>query len=169
MLLVYNRRAASGCFPSSHRPFYRLCQLQSVGQPEPQAVIALRDDLVHELAGQLPLEGIQELRTGRQGLYTLLGPPDCLILLGLQEPFLFQFYGTELFRQLVPAGDKNIRINKPLLLELGQQSILTGDIRDFLVELHNVQAPEQLALSSRLKVCKHLAKNGQTLVAELVV
>ena len=98
-----SRRAASGCSPSPHRPFYGLCQLQAVDQPEPQAVAALHDDLVYELAEQLPVKGVQEVRPGLQGFDQLLGLPDGLILLGLQGPFLLQLQGAELFRQLVPA------------------------------------------------------------------
>ena len=30
-----SRRAVSGCSPSPHRPFYGLCQLQAIDQPEP--------------------------------------------------------------------------------------------------------------------------------------
>ena len=79
-------------------------------------VIALHDDLVHELAEQLPIEGVQEVRPGLQGFYQLLGLLERLILLGLQEPFLLQLCGAELFRQFVPAGDKNIRVDKACCL-----------------------------------------------------
>ena len=105
-------------------------------------VVALHDDLVHELAEQLPIKGVQEVWPSLQGFDQLLGLLDRLILLGLQEPFLLQLCSAELFRQLVPAGDKNVRVDKALLLELGQQSILTDNVCNFLVECHDVQAPE---------------------------
>ena len=74
-----------------------------------------------------------------------------------------------MFRQLVPAGDKNIRVNKPLLFELGQQSILTGDVCNFLVECHDVQAPEQLTLPGVLEICEQLGEDRHSLVTELIV
>ena len=63
-------------------------------------------------------DSVQEVRPGLQGFDQLLGPLDRLILRGIQEAFLLQLCGAELFRQLVPAGDKNIRVNKPLLMYL---------------------------------------------------
>ena len=58
-------------------------------QAEAEGVVALHDDLVHELAEQFPIKGVQEVRPGLQGFDQLLGLLDRLIFLGLQEPFLF--------------------------------------------------------------------------------
>ena len=80
--------------------------------PYLHTVIALHDNLVHELAEQLPIEGVQEVRPSLQGFNQLLSLLDRLILLGLQEPFLLQLCGAELFRQLVLAGYKNVRGDK---------------------------------------------------------
>ena len=74
-----------------------------------------------------------------------------------------------MFRQLVLAGYKNVRVDKALLLELGQQSILTGDVGNFLVECHDVQAPEQLALPGVLEICEQLGEDRHSLVTELIV
>ena len=79
----------------------------------------------------------------------------------------FQF--PEALCKLIAAGYKNVRANKPLLLELGQQSILTGDVCNFLVECHDVQAPEQLTLPGVLEICEQLGEDRHSLVTELIV
>ena len=40
--------------------------------------------------------------------------------------------------KLIAAGYKNVRIDHSLLLELGQKSFLTGNIRYLFVNLHDV-------------------------------
>ena len=55
----------------------------------------------------------------------------------------FQF--PEALCKLIAAGYKNVRIDHSLLLELGQKSFLTGDIRYLFVDLHDVFAPEETA------------------------
>ena len=54
-----------------------------------------------------------------------------------------------------------------MLLELGQQSILTGDVCNFLVDCHDVQAPEQLP--GTLEVCKQVGENVQALMPEIII
>lgn len=80
----------------------------------------LHDDLCNQLAEQLLIERLQKFRPGFQYLQQDLSLPDGLILLGLQKPFLFQFGGAELFSQRVAPGNINVRIDKALLLQLGQ-------------------------------------------------
>ncbi|MBS5550101.1 MAG: hypothetical protein KHX40_13055 [Oscillospiraceae bacterium] len=63
---------------------------------------------------------IQKFRGDLQGLQQDSCLRDGCVFLGFQEPLLFQLDGTKLFRQSVPAGDKKVRIDQPLLFQLGQ-------------------------------------------------
>ena len=51
-----------------------------------------------------------------------------------EGPDLLMTFDAALFSQLVAAGYKNVRIDDGLLLELGQQSFLTCNICDSIVE-----------------------------------
>mgnify|MGYP001852594199 FL=1 len=56
-----------------------------------------------------------------------------------------------------------------MLLQLGQKSLLMGQFRNFVVQLHHVPAPEETAPSGLLEVLVQLGENSKALVTELVV
>ena len=60
----------------------------------------------------------------------------------------FQFPAA--FRKQIAAGYKNVRIDTALLLELGQKSFLTCNIRYLFVDLYDVFVPEEAAGSGSI-------------------
>ena len=79
----------------------------------------------------------------------------------------FQFPAA--FRKQIAAGYKNVRIDAALLLELGQKSFLTGNIRYLFVDLHDVFTPEETAGFGSVEVRDELSENLDAIVFEFVV
>ena len=79
----------------------------------------------------------------------------------------FQF--PEALCKLIAAGYKNVRIDHSLLLELGQKSFLTGDIRYLFVDLHDVFAPEETAGSGGVEVRDELGENARSIMFKIVI
>ena len=79
----------------------------------------------------------------------------------------FQFPAT--LCKLIAAGYKNVRIDHSLLLELGQKSFLTGNIRYLFVNLHDVLAPEETAGSGGMEVGDELFENICSIMLEFVI
>jgi len=85
------------------------------------------------------------------------------------QPKSFNYRGAELFGQFIAAGYKNVRIDAAVLFQHSQQLFLTGEFRYLIVQLHDIQAPEQTAAACGLEVRQKLLQNGTALVLELVV
>ena len=56
-----------------------------------------------------------------------------------------------------------------MLFQHSQQLFLTGEFRYLIVQLHDIQAPEQPAAAGGLEVREELFQDGTALVLELVV
>ena len=107
---------------------------QPVDEPEDCCAVILNGDFLNQLAERRPVKGHQQIRPFFQNVQKFLRALDRLIVLGAQNAGFLQLCLAALFSQLVAAGYKNVRIDDGLLLELGQQSFLTCNICDSIVE-----------------------------------
>ena len=116
-------------FPLSPCPFYFFCDLQPVEKPEAQFFIVYDHDFLDQIAKQLLIEGVQPVRPAFKNIQHVLCLLDGMILLRPQDAFLLELQFPAALRKQIAAGYKNVRIDAALLLELGQKSFLTGNIR----------------------------------------
>ena len=113
-----------------------------------------------------PLEAITVQKIFRQYALRL---DNGIITLRIQQASLFPFYGAELFGQFIAAGYKNVRINAALLLQHGQELILTGQIRYLVVQLNDVHTPEQVVTADHLEVCEEGGEELVTVVLQVII
>ena len=94
---------------------------------------------------------------------------DGVILLRPQNALLLELQLSAALRKQIAAGYKNVRIDAALLLELGQKSFLTGNIRYLLVDLYDVLAPEETSGSGSMEVRDELGEIRLSVMLEFVI
>ena len=99
----------------------------------------------------------------------LLGAGDGIITVLVEDPAFGLLGGAELFGQLITLEYENVRINTAAFSQSGQQLILTGKFRYFLVQFNDVHTPEKFPFTDGLEVGDEVGQNMAALVLEVVV
>lgn len=115
------------------------------------------------------IEGVRPVRPAFKNIQHILCLLDGVILFRPQDALLLEFQLPAALRKQIAARYKNVRIDAALLLELGQKSFLTGNIRYLLVDLYDVLAPEETAGSGSMEVRDELFENICSIMLEFVI
>ena len=92
-------------------PFNLFCQLQTVFQPEPQALVAIYDNSFNKRIEQLRIKAVEEIRPVLQRVHKIAGAIRQIVAAGVEKPCFFLFQPAELLAELVVGGNKSVRIN----------------------------------------------------------